>query len=232
MMFAGLAPASLVDYPGHLATTLFLPGCNLRCGYCHNPTLVQGPPTGRPLSVREVLGFLAGRTRLIRHICVTGGEPTMHPELAAFLAACRERGFGIKLDTNGARPGAVVALLRGGLCDYVAMDVKTAWARYPEIGARDPGPYRESVAGIRALAPDYEFRTTVAPGLVGPVELRSIATALAGARRYVLQQFQAQGPLLEGRWSGVAPHDPELLRAWAAELRPYFQEPVAVRNVP
>lgn len=231
MIFAGAVPASLVDFPGHLATTLFTLGCNLRCGYCHNPTLVEGPPPERPLSGPEAIAFLERRERLVRHVCITGGEPTLHPGLIAFFAALKERGFGVKLDTNGVRPEVVAEALRLGLCDYIAMDVKTAWLRYGEIGAKDLAPYRRTVELIRSSAPDYEFRTTAAPGLVEEADIFAIAGSLRGARRYVLQQFSSRGRLLDPAWAGAVPHTADRLRAWANALNGWFQEAVVVRNV-
>lgn len=231
MIFAGAVPASLVDFPGHVATTLFTAGCNLRCPYCHNSSLVEGPPPERPLSATEAFAFLEGRSRLIRHVCITGGEPTLHSGLIAFCEVLKQRGFGIKLDTNGARPSVVDELLRLGLCDYIAMDVKTAWHRYGEIGAKNPAPYRQTVDLIRTSAPDYEFRTTAAPGLVEETDVFAIADSLRGARRYVLQQFSARGRMLDPMWDGAQPHPPTRLRAWAEALAGWFQEPVLVRNV-
>lgn len=229
MTFAGVVPASLVDYPGHLATTLFVAGCNLRCGYCHNPGLVAGPPAAG-LDAEAVLASLERRARLIRHVCVSGGEATLHRDLVPFLEELVARGFTVKLDTNGARPRVLETILARGLCAYVAMDVKTAWERYGEIGAPDPDPYRRSSELIRAAALDYEFRTTAVPGLVEDPDVRAIAAALCGARRYALQQFVPSGPLLDPAWTNVAPHPAERLRAWARDLDGCFQEPVQVRN--
>lgn len=231
MTFAGLVPVSLVDFPGHVATTLFTQGCNLRCGYCHNPTLVQGPPAGRPLPAPEVLATLERRRRLVRHVCVTGGEPTLQPGLTAFLAALKERGFTVKLDTNGARPDVIAGCLRLGLCDFVAMDVKTAWSRYGELGAGAAAPYRRTAETLRASAPDYEFRTTAAPGLVEEADVLAIGAALRGARRYALQQLSRRGPWLDPAWAAVPPHPAERLRGWAEALEGYFQEPVQLRNL-
>ncbi len=231
MTFAGLVPVSLVDFPGHVATTLFTQGCNLRCGYCHNPTLVQGPPPGRPLPAPEVLATLERRRRLVRHVCVTGGEPTLQPGLTAFLTALKERGFTVKLDTNGVRPDVVADCLRLGLCDFVAMDIKTAWSRYDELGAGDAAPYRRTADTLRASAPDYEFRTTAAPGLVEEADVLAIGAALRGARRYALQQLSRRGPWLDPAWAAVTPHPAERLRGWAKALEGCFQEPVQLRNL-
>ncbi len=230
IVFAGTVPASLVDFPGHVATTLFTQGCNLRCGYCHNPMLVEGPPPERPLSADDAIALLERRRRLVRHVCLTGGEPTLHPGLIAFLAALKERGFGVKLDTNGGRPDVIAEVLRQGICDYIAMDLKTAWHRYQEIGAKDPAPFRQTAEMIRSEAPNYEFRTTVAPGLVEEADVFTIAESIRGARRYTLQQFSARGRMLAPAWSGIQPHPADRLRAWAEAMEGWFQEPVQVRS--
>ena len=232
MTVAGMVPVSLVDYPGHVATTLFLAGCNLRCPYCHNPGLVVGPPAGPPLAEDRVLEFLRARRGQLGHVCVTGGEPTQHPGLARLLAACKELGYRVKLDTNGSHPERLGVLLRKGLVDYVAMDVKTSWSRYGELGG-DPVPadvLRASVALIQADAPDHEFRTTVVPGLVDHADILAIATGLRGARRYALQQFVVQGPLLDPGWATVVPYPAATLRGWAAEAAAATGVPVEVRN--
>jgi pyruvate formate lyase activating enzyme len=230
LVFAGAVPTSLIDFPGHVATTVFTHGCNLHCGYCHNPLLVEGPPPERPLGADDAIALLERRRRLVGHVCVTGGEPTLHPGLIAFLAVLKERGMGVKLDTNGGRPDVVAQVLRRGLCDYIAMDLKTAWQRYAEIGARDPAPFRQTVELIRAEAPDYEFRTTVAPGLVEEADVFAIAASIRGARRYIMQQFSGRGRMLDPAWSGVRPHPAAALRAWAGSMDGWFQEPVQVRN--
>jgi pyruvate formate lyase activating enzyme len=229
--FAGLVPLSLVDYPGHAAVTVFTAGCPLRCPYCQNPRLVVGP-FPPPLPEEEVLAFLRRRRPHLHHLVVSGGEPTLHAGLADFLGRARRLGYAVKLDTSGSRPDVLAGLLAAHLCDYVAMDVKTRWARYGELGAAaDPEAHRRAAGLVRALAPDYEFRTTVVPGLVGLEDLRAIASELAGSRRFVLQQFVPGPHLLDPTWGAVAPSPDATLRAWAEELRGYFVEPVGVRGV-
>lgn len=233
MTFAGMVRASLVDYPGHVAVTVFAAGCNLRCPYCHNPALVTGRAAGPALGGDQVLAFLWRRRGALGHLCVSGGEPTLHRDLPPFLRAAKDMGYRVKLDTNGSEPERLEALLRERLCDYVAMDVKTRWHRYSELGGTGPPPeaYRRSAAVVRARAPDYEFRTTVVPGVVDRQDVLEIARDLAGARRYVLQQFVAGRRLLDPRWEGVRPYDAATLLRWAEEVSRYFAEPVAVRNL-
>lgn len=231
MLFAGLVPVSLVDFPGHVATTLFTQGCNLRCGWCHNPLLVEGPPAERPLSATDALSFLGKRKRLVQHVCITGGEPTLHRGLIPFLQALREQGFHVKLDTNGGRPDVVAEVLRQGLVDWISMDLKTTWARYAELGAKRWEPFAQTVEWIRSKAPEYEFRTTVVPGLVGAEEIFAVGGSIRGARRYALQQFSTASRMLDPAWTSVEPYPPERLYAWARAMDGWFQEPVQVRNV-
>lgn len=233
MTVAGVVPASLLDYPGHVAVTLFVAGCNLRCPYCHNPALVLGGATTQEMSAAVVLAFLRKRRTLVDHVCVTGGEPTLRPDLLPFLEAIKDLGYTVKLDSNGSRPEVLTCALRRRLVDYVAMDIKTAFARYAALGGTQPDSavYAQSVAVIRAAAPDYEFRTTVVPGLVERDDVLGIARALRGARRYALQQFVGRRPLLDPNWSDLRPHPANVLRAWAREAAAEFGGPVELRNL-
>lgn len=228
MKWGGVRPVSLVDYPGHVCTTLFTAGCNMRCPYCYNPSLVLGQ--GEGVSSDAVMELLRARRDRVKHLCITGGEPTMHPELPGFVAEAVALGYRVKLDTNGTNPSVVEGLLARGLLSYVAMDVKTTWGRYHRLGIADTRPLRETVSIIRRLAPDYEFRTTVVPGLVGWEELLAMAAELQGARRFVLQQFRPGPELLDPSWKTIRPYPAEWLVAWAQQLAPFFQEPVVVRN--
>lgn len=231
MIVADLTPTSLVDYPGHPATTVFTFGCPLRCPYCHNPGLVRGPRPERPLDQQNTLSFLAARRDVISHVCITGGEPTIHTDLPAFLARLKDLRLDVKLDTSGVRPDMLARVVRAGLVDYVALDVKTAWHLYPRVGLPSAAPVRESVEIVRALAPDGELRTTVVPGIVGHEEITAMAASLHGARRYVLQQFRPRAPLLDSAWETRPPYADALVRRWAKEVSPHFLEPVVVRNL-
>lgn len=196
MEIAHLELLSLIDYPGKVSAVVWTVGCNLRCPFCYNAELVLPElgamlprlPTGEVLSrLEERVGFLDG-------VVVTGGEPTLHPELPAFLEDVKGKGFLVKLDTNGTRPQVVRTLLEQGLVDYVALDVKAPLGRYVEYaGAAGVVPdaaalVRETLALVQADAPDHEVRTTVAPGLTA-ADLVAIAGEVRGARRYVLQPF-------------------------------------------
>ena len=163
MTIPGLQKMTLLDYPGKVACTVFLHGCNYRCPFCHNSELLEGRP--EPLmTVEEFLGFLKKRVGLLDGVCVSGGEPTLSSGLRDLLAAIKELGFSVKLDTNGSRPAVLKALVAEGLVDYVAMDIKNAPSRYAEtVGLQkvDLAAIEESAAFLMSGAVDSEFRTTV-----------------------------------------------------------------------
>jgi pyruvate formate lyase activating enzyme len=208
---AHLERLSSIDYPGRLAAVVWTVGCNLRCPFCYNPELVLPHLSAQlsPLPSREVLEVLRERRGFLDGLCVTGGEPTLQPQLPEFLARVKGLGLAVKLDTNGTQPQALELLLQEKLVDYVALDVKAPRSRYPEFTgiSQDVSPLvQESLEIVRRMAPDYEVRTTVAPGL-GPEDLEAIAREVAGAKRYVLQPFfvpQGKG-LVDESWRG-RPH--------------------------
>lgn len=177
MEIQGLQKMTLLDYPGKVACTVFLGGCDLRCPFCHNGELVEGE-TPAALDSGELTAFLKKRQGLLDGVCVTGGEPLLRPELEELLSQIKELGFPVKLDTNGSHPDRLRRLTEAGLVDYVAMDVKNSPERYGETAGRsglDLAPFRESVSFLLSGAVDYEFRTTTgtasgpsAPGWPGP----------------------------------------------------------------
>ena len=191
MNIHGLQKMTLLDYPGVVACTVFLGGCDLRCPYCHNAELLD--PNFPPLmDETELLAFLKKRQGLLDGVCITGGEPLLRQELPTLLGEIRALGYKIKLDTNGAHPAQLRRILDAGLADYVAMDIKNSPERYAETIGRaqfDVAPIRESVRLLMAGDTDYEFRTTVVAELHGEEDIRAIGRWIAGARRYFLQPF-------------------------------------------
>ena len=163
MIISGLQKMTLLDFPGKVACTVFLQGCNYRCPFCHNSELLTGHP--EPLmTVEEFLAFLKKRVGLLDGVCVSGGEPTLSPELPELLAAIKALGYGVKLDTNGSRPAVLKALVAAGLVDYVAMDIKDAPSRYAQtcgVAEVDLAAIEESAAFLMSGAVESEFRTTV-----------------------------------------------------------------------
>ncbi|HEC35543.1 MAG TPA: anaerobic ribonucleoside-triphosphate reductase activating protein, partial [Anaerolineae bacterium] len=165
----GWARTSLIDFQDHIATVLFTGGCNFRCPICHNCDLVLRPGELPDLSEAEVWAFLARRRGLVDGVVITGGEPTLQPDLIPFLRRLREQGLDIKLDTNGYRPDVLERLLSAGLVDYVAMDVKAPPEKYPLLAGRadvDVALVQRSIGLLRDSGVLYEFRTTVVPGLL------------------------------------------------------------------
>ena len=198
MKLSGIQKLTLLDFPGHTAATVFTPGCNFRCPFCHNADLVLGmrregvsPDEVRPRSPHgafpsyptdEFFAFLDKRQKLLDGICITGGEPLLQPGLAEFCEEIRNRGFKVKLDTNGSHPERLRPLIEDGLVDYVAMDVKNAPARYAEtvgIPYFDIAPVHESVNLLKEKRVPCEFRTTVVRELHTAEDLREIARWLA-----------------------------------------------------
>ncbi len=216
----GWVRTSLIEYPGHIATVLFVAGCNFRCPPCHNADLVQRPAEIADLDVKEVWGFLSRRVGLVDGVVVTGGEPTLHSGLMPFLRRVRERGFDVKLDTNGYRPDVLAALLDEGLVDYVAMDVKAPPIKYPLLAGRasvDVARIERSVDLLRGSGLPHEFRTTVVPGLLDEADVEEIARWIAGAERYVLQQFRPRRTLDPALETSI-PYPVEALRAMAERV--------------
>jgi len=220
---AAFVPLSLSDHEGHVAGVVFVSGCNYRCPFCHNPELVL-PGLRMPLlEPSDVLRRLGERRGFLDSVVVTGGEPTLQPDLAGFLSELRGIGLLVKLDTNGSRPESLAELLERGLVDTVAMDVKAPLHRYRDYAgtAADIAAIETSMQLLRARAPDYEFRTTVAPGLGGE-DLVAIARWIAGARRFFLQPFRSPSEkgLVDPAWETKIALSPDALREIWNEIAP------------
>ena len=161
MKIAGLQKMTLLDYPGKVACTVFLPGCNYRCPFCHNGGLLEQAPEALP--PEELLTFLEKRRGLLDGVCITGGEPTLQPDLPQLLENIKALGYCVKLDTNGSNPAMLAQLLEKGLLDYVAMDVKNSPERYGETVGIPGMPLEKTEQSLRLLLSgptDYELRTT------------------------------------------------------------------------
>ena len=191
MKIYGLQKMTLLDFPGKVACTVFLGGCDFRCPFCHNFELVDGTAPAA-MEEEELMTFLKKRRGLLDGVAVTGGEPCLHKDLPDLLRSFRELGFQTKLDTNGYHPELLSQILKEGLADYVAMDIKNSPGKYAlTCGCRtvDLERIRESIRLIMSEAPDYEFRTTVVKEFHAPEDFREIAEMIAGARRYFIQGF-------------------------------------------
>ena len=233
MKLCGLQGISVIDFPGHIASVLFLGGCNFRCPFCHNAELVLHPDAQPDISVEDALRTIAQRKALVDSVVVTGGEPLVSgAALRDLLRRLREAGLKVKLDTNGYEVEALQEVLGAGLVDYVAMDVKTSLERYGEAAGRtvDAQRIQSSVAAIAASGVAHEFRTTCVPGLVGREEVRAIATLLGGKEHYVLQQYRAAHGVLDPAYADITPYPPAVVRSLAEEAAPLVGS-TAVRGV-
>jgi len=191
MKIGGFQKVSLIDYPGRISAVVFTQGCNFRCPFCHNPELVDPERFVDLIPEKEILSFLDKRKGRLDAVVITGGEPTMQPELIPFILLLKAMGYLIKLDTNGTHPDLLTAMLDKRLLDYVAMDIKAPLERYGAVTKTntDHDRIRRSISLIMGSGTDYEFRTTAVKSLLTPVDLEEIGRLIPGAKRFVLQKF-------------------------------------------
>lgn len=209
MNIAAIKPVSLSDYPGKPAALVFAQGCNFRCGYCHNPQLIE-PQGDSAVAEEDVLSYLEGRRGRLQGVVVSGGEPLLQDGLVPFLEKLKRIGYMIKLDTNGSCPGVLRVLIKRNLVDYVAMDIKGPLKKYGAITGVlvDTDKIVDSIRTLmEASGVDYEFRTTVVKSQLSPGDLEFIGEMIKGARRYILQKYVPSNPLdvlfgQEGTYTG------------------------------
>ena len=220
MKIHGLQKMTLLDYPGKVACTVFLGGCDMRCPFCHNAELIDGTAPAI-METAELMEFLRKRQGLLEGVAVTGGEPLLRDDTAVMLKEIRSLGYPVKLDTNGTHPDRLRYILEQDLAQYVAMDIKNNPERYAETaGLReiDLGPVRESVSLLMTSGTEYEFRTTVVAQLHDEDSFRGIGEWIRGADKYFLQKFTDRDTVPFGGFS--APAD-ERMRAYAEIMRSY-----------
>ena len=228
-MIAGLQKMTLLDYPGKVACTVFLQGCNFRCPFCHNSSLL-GAPEEEPIPTEQLLEFLRKRQGLLDGVCITGGEPTLHKELPALLKEIKALGFAVKLDTNGYRPEILQSLAQQQLLDYVAMDIKNCPERYAEtagITGLDIGKIEQSMRFLMEGQLDYEFRTTVVQQFHNVQSIAAIGQWFqkiypsGKVKKYFLQPYTDRDSVL---CTGLqAPEKTDLL-AFQAAIAPYVHQ--------
>ena len=229
MDIQGLQKMTLLDWPGKVACTVFLGGCDFRCPFCHNAELLEGDLPAA-LTQGELLDFLRRRRGLLDGVCVTGGEPLLRADLAGLLEEVKALGYPVKVDTNGSHPARMVELWERGLVDYVAMDVKNSPDRYPEtagVPGLDLGPIRESIAWLLEGHVDYEFRTTAVRQFHDGDSFRAIGAWIRGARRYFIQNFVDRDTVA---FAGLEGFSREELEGFAELVAPYVEH-VELRGV-
>lgn len=193
MNIQGFQKTTLLDYPGHVAATIFFGGCNFCCPFCHNGDLVLSPDSPASFSPEKVLVYLEKRKKILDGVCITGGEPTLQKDLASFLYCIKHLGLAVKLDTNGYRPEVLKELCRQGLVDYVAMDIKGSPEKYAAVCGLKQMDFSRIEASVSFLlegSVDYEFRTTVTRELHKKEDFAAIGSWIAGAKAYYLQGYQ------------------------------------------
>ena len=226
MIISGLQKMTLLDYPGKVACTVFLQGCNFRCPFCHNSDLLgnDGP---EPISEETLFKFLQKRVGLLDAVCVTGGEPTLQKDLKELLTKIKALGYLVKLDTNGNRPEVLKDLVEAGLVDYVAMDIKNSPARYGETAGvpnMTLAHVEESIRYLLSGKVDFEFRTTVADELHEPQDFEDIGAwlnaldATSKAPKFFIQPYVDRDSVLMG---GLHTPAAEKLQEMKDRIAPY-----------
>jgi pyruvate formate lyase activating enzyme len=229
MKIYGLQKMTLLDFPGHVACTVFLGGCDFRCPFCHNFELIDG--TAQPvMDDDELIAFLKSRKALLDGVAITGGEPCLHPDLPQLMRRIRAEGYKVKLDTNGYHPERLKAILEEGLADYVAMDIKNSEEKYAltcGVESLDMGKIRESMSLLMNGSTDYEFRTTVIHEFHEDEDFRRMGEMIKGAKRYFLQRFTDRDSVPYGNLS--APSFDEMHRY--AEIASKYVADTQLRGV-
>ncbi|PIP27219.1 MAG: anaerobic ribonucleoside-triphosphate reductase activating protein [Candidatus Moranbacteria bacterium CG23_combo_of_CG06-09_8_20_14_all_39_10] len=205
MILGGFQKLTLLDYPGKIATTVFTVGCSFRCPFCHNPELVDLRLAHNEESEKDFFDFLAKRKGKLEGVCITGGEPTIQPDIIEFIKKIKKMGFLVKLDSNGTRPDVLKKIFDQKLVDYVAMDIKNQPKKYlatagvveTQLNASMVDRIRISVNLIMNSMVPYEFRTTVVPGLHKEEDFDEIAKWINGAQNYYLQEYREEQKILD-----------------------------------
>ena len=235
MIISGLQKMTLLDYPGKIACTVFLQGCNFRCPFCHNSDLL-GKSILPPITRETLIAFLEKRKGLLDGVCVTGGEPTLSPQLPDLLKQIKQMGFAVKLDTNGYRPDVLKELVEAGIVDYVAMDIKNSPSKYPQtagISQLQLETIQQSIGYLLSGAVEFEFRTTVVKEFHEESDFVEIGewlreiSPLSSAKRYFLQAFVDRESVLS---AGLHSPNKAQMERFAAVLGSYVDQ-VSIRGL-
>lgn len=201
MRISGLLKTTLLDYPEHIACTIFLGRCNLRCPFCHNMELVESPEHFKEFTLDEIMTFLKGKIGKLTGVAITGGEPLLNDDIEDLLIPIKNMGYSIKLDTNGFFPDKLKKIIDDKLIDMVAMDIKAGATNYLKVSGLDtatfknsvglPNRVKESIDIIMNSGLNYEFRTTCVKGLHTSIDFQEIKDIIKGAKKYFLQNYKA-----------------------------------------
>jgi len=221
----GFEKVSLIDYPGKMASIIFLPDCNFRCAFCQNPDLIERPGEVPTVKEEDVLDYLKEKRVWLDGLVVTGGEPTLHEGVVEFLKKVKELGLLVKLDTNGTNPEMLEELIKEKLLDFIAMDIKAPLDRYGEVSRAkvEIDDIRKSVGLIRESGLDYEFRTTVPKSLIKVEDIKKIGEWLKGSRAFYIQQFRPD-TTLDKSFKREGQYTNEELEGLAEVAKPFFEK--------
>ncbi|MEE8377646.1 MAG: anaerobic ribonucleoside-triphosphate reductase activating protein [Candidatus Aminicenantaceae bacterium] len=221
----GIEKFAPIDFPGYISSTVFVGGCNFRCPFCHNAELVLKPQSLPTFPMDYFLSYLDSRKNWLEAVCVSGGEPLLHDELDVLLQIIKDRNLLVKIDTNGAFPEKLEELIKAGLLDSVAMDIKAPLDKYEKITAVpvDTDNVRRSIKIIQRSGLDYIFRTTVVPGFIDENDIEEIGQLLKGSKSYQIQQFKPVNTL-DKTFEKIKPFGREKLQVFADRAGPYFEK--------
>ncbi len=228
--FYGLQKLTLLDFPGRMACTVFTGGCNMRCPFCHNRSLVFLNENDSEISVNDIVDYLENRSKVLDGVCITGGEPLLHKGLKDFIKKAKSLGLQVKLDTNGSNFEKLKELVEEGLLDYVAVDIKNCPKKYPEtIGLQnyDLSEIEKVISYLLEDHVDYEFRTTIVKQFHEVSDIEEIGKWIKGAKRYYLQNFEDHGTCIQ---SGLSEVGIETLEKMKEVAKPYVKE-IELRGV-
>ncbi len=225
MTIGGLQKLTLIDYPGKLAATVFFLGCNFRCPWCYSSELVlpEKIKEQQKISEKELFSFLKERQGLLDGVVICGGEPTIQKDLPQFIKRIKNLGFSVKLDTNGSNPKMLKRLIREKLIDYVAMDIKLPKEKYSKILKVKVDDIEKSIKILKENRVDYEFRTTVVPGILDKKDILEITKWIGGPSiKYYIQNFRAE-KTIDPKFEKVKPYPDKYLLNIQKSISPFFE---------
>ena len=226
MLIKGFQATTLLDYPGQIASIVFTPGCDFRCPYCYNKSLVMNSPNLIELDENKILEKISKRKKLIDGVVLSGGEPCLQNDLPGFAEKIKNLGLKVKVDTNGTRPKMLKQLIDKGLVDFIAMDIKGPLGKYEDITQTrfDVSAIEESAKLIMQSKVDYEFRTTALPDLLSQEDFQKIGEWLKGAKKYCLQQFKPMPDMIDSSYEYKETYTFKELEEIRKQLEPYFEK--------
>ena len=224
MKIGGIQKTSLIDYPNKVCAVFFASGCNFRCPYCYNPELVFNKT--ELINEKWIYNFLEKRKNYLDAILLSGGEITIQPDFIEFVKRIKQYGYLVGIETNGSKPDAIKKLIDSRLTDFIAMDIKSDLETYEKVACArlDKGKIKKSVELIKDSNVDYEFRTTVVPGLFNEETAIKIGAWLNGSKKYVLQQFNNDKDMINKSFKRKKPYTVDKLKKFKEILEPYIKD--------